>query len=169
MNGDLVQGVEPSSPARNHGRRRSRGRIRRRAVKDDAWPRPPRFSPRPVSVKPARMRVLLPKDSRHEGHRDLGGAQALPTRNGPCRWKASAIRVHHRPSHGVGSANLGGSRPGGPTRRRDNRSDENRQAGEATRTSEVDRIGRAGDNTPAHGCKPQTGANAIRRSGARAL
>jgi len=30
--------------------------------------------------------------SQHVGRRHLGGARALPMRNGPCRWKASAVR-----------------------------------------------------------------------------
>jgi hypothetical protein len=42
VNGDLVQGVEPSLPPRNRGRRRSRGRNRRRGDRTDVWRLPPR-------------------------------------------------------------------------------------------------------------------------------
>jgi len=94
------------------------------------------------------MRVERKLCSRHVGHRHLGGARALLMRNGPCRRKASAVRrsgtghtvsvkltlaalVREDPREGV---TYGPSKTGSRG---------------ATRMSEVGRIGRVGDKTPA--------------------
>jgi hypothetical protein len=88
VNGDLVQGVEPSPPSRNRGRRRSRGQNRRRSDRVDVWRLPPRRD-----SKARRGATAV-----HEGEAFASFAawgalvptqgESPPMRNGPCRWKA---------------------------------------------------------------------------------
>lgn len=77
------------------------------------------FVSRPAPVQPPRMRVGQKPRSRHGGNWCLGEAQASPTRKGPYRWKAPRIAEVVRWSRSSGRNDLGGSRPGGPTRRRE--------------------------------------------------
>lgn len=158
MNGGLVQGVEPSSPSRNRGRRRSRGRNRRR---ED-------HVARGGCHRVARSQARRGATTAHEGEAlaSLAARRALVPRRGAsfadAKWPlsmegAQGRRSHHR-SRGGGGGGLGSSRPGGPTRRRGHRPPKT-GAGEATGASEVGRIGRAGKNTP------RRGAGSSERSG----
>jgi hypothetical protein len=147
VNGDLVQGVEPSSPPRNRGRRRSRGRNRRREDRTDAWRLPPRF------VSQVRMGAT----PAHEGkaNASLAARRALVPRQGespadakwPLPTEGALGRRSHCRSRGGGGSGLGSSRLGGLTRRRGHRPPKT-GARDATGASEVSRIDHARKNTP---------------------
>lgn len=94
VNGSLVQGVEASLT-----REKSRAEAEPRAKKASRGASRCVAQSHPKVVTQARAVAtgaqevsLLEEKSRHAGQRHLGGTRVLPTRNGPCRWKASAVR-----------------------------------------------------------------------------
>lgn len=121
----------------------------------DVWVRPPRSRIQANVGATAAHEGGTKSRSRHGGHRYLGGAQALPTRKGPYRWKLSligkAVAVHAEAVEPVLATPARedpreGVKGGPPTT----------GAGEATGTAEVGRMGLVGGEHPRRGLEPRT-------------
>jgi len=121
----------------------------------DAWVRPPRI----------RIQASVGSTAAHEGGLNPTRGTEDPTprwsessanAKRPLSMKGVSDRTSRCWSRSSGGSGLGGSCPGGPTRRRERKGPTKTGAGEATEASEVGHIGRVGGEHPRHGREPRS-------------
>lgn len=87
----------------------------------------------------------------------------MSKRKGPYRWKPSRIGHRRCCSRGSGKTGLGSSRPGGPTRRRDEKVQRKPEQETRQRWKRSVAPAASADNTPGTVASPEAGASAARQ------